>query len=506
VHRLAGTITSDLTVSGGYALAASSNVTYSGGVTVDGDGVLMLAGGAFEGLDNALLLYEDPDGQGRPERPRKPMNAAVGTLTVAGAGQLRIGTDGHNIGRVTVGTMDMSAGTLTGWATLTVTNSLIMSSSSTKYVKSALQVVCAAGASCSWEAGDVMLSEGAGVINRGTMTFSPAAGEVMGDDDTQAGWVQGRQWSQYVGWYTNPLCGRYCDRPPYLLNLASLHVASLSSAAVSLTLRNRGDLAVGPSAVLDLSGGGEGAKGSLLIEGKLRLSGGTFTLERDSPLLQNGTLEVTGGGSHLLPDTVWPRLVITGGFVESRSRQQDLNGGLEIHGSGVLAYTVSNALITVRNRNFTMSGGELQFVEVLPSAAVRSEHIHTDPRNADRSYMTLNTKLVWSGGKMRGNAEIGGRDGMHLGGGVKRLEMLLHLINYEVLLWDTGDVLLTESADLINAGTIEMKHPSQFDAKITYDGHYEDAGVFPERQLHMWEDADSAIHPNHIGATARRIR
>ena len=107
---------------------------------------------------------------------------------------------------------------------------------------------------------------------------------------------------------------------------------------------------------------------------------------------------------------------------------------------------------------------------------------------------------------MRGNCEIGGHDGMHLGGGVKRLEMLLHLINYEVLLWDTGDVLLTESANLINAGTIEMKYPSMFDAKITYDGHYDTSEPFPPSQIHMWEDADSAIHPHSIGSTARRRR
>jgi len=163
-------------------------------------------------------------------------------------------------------------------------------------------------------------------------------------------------------------------------------------------------------------------------------------------VMVNGTVEVTGGGAHQLADVFdGPRLVILGGKVEVRSRFHDLKGGLTVH-DGELAYTVATArvfwgrggadseesaalhalqgggnralLVQDRNAdspNVTVTGGTISFVEVLPLAAVHPTHFHNGVKNADRTFVTCAAELHWSGGTLRGNAEVGARTGLRLG-------------------------------------------------------------------------------------------
>lgn len=163
-------------------------------------------------------------------------------------------------------------------------------------------------------------------------------------------------------------------------------------------------------------------------------------------VMVNGSVEVTGGGAHQLADVFdGPRLVILGGKVEVRSRYHDLKGGLTVH-DGELAYTVAtarvfwgrgganseesaalhalqgggNRALLVQDRdadspNVTFTGGTIYFVEVLPLAAAHPTHFHNGVKNADRTFVTCAAELHWSGGTLRGNAEVGARTGLRLG-------------------------------------------------------------------------------------------
>ena len=71
-------------------------------------------------------------------------------------------------------------------------------------------------------------------------------------------------------------------------------------------------------------------------------------------------------------------------------------------------------------------------------------HIHSEPRNGDRSFVTVHSKFSWSGGTFRGNAEIGAHEGVIIGSGdfpessqkeLMRLEMLCNLVNYGIFYW-----------------------------------------------------------------------
>ena len=81
---------------------------------------------------------------------------------------------------------------------------------------------------------------------------------------------------------------------------------------------------------MTLAGGGDGS-GDWAVDGLLRVTGGRLTLSKDSNLAcgracgrgegklgnrTNGAVEVSAGGPHQLPDSVEPRLVITGGAGE----------------------------------------------------------------------------------------------------------------------------------------------------------------------------------------------
>ena len=89
--------------------------------------------------------------------------------------------------------------------------------------------------------------------------------------------------------------------------------------------------------------------------------------------------------------------------VEVRSRFHELKGGLSIHG-GRLGYSATTTRVFVGGV-LNMTGGELKFVEVLP-LAMPGFHVHSAPRNADRSFMTVTAELNWAGGTMKGNAEV----------------------------------------------------------------------------------------------------
>ena len=97
--------------------------------------------------------------------------------------------------------------------------------------------------------------------------------------------------------------------------------------------------------------------------------------------------------------------------------------------------------------------------------------------------------------------EIGANRGIKLGGGEKRLEALCHIINYGVMLWSEGDVVIANQANLVNVGTMEMKDPGNFDARvINLD---ESLGGYPDRtpKQYLWEDNDAAHHPHSIGSS-----
>ena len=115
----------------------------------------------------------------------------------------------------------------------------------------------------------------------------------------------------------------------------------------------------------------------------------------------------------------------------------------------------------ISGSNLTMTGGEMRFVEVLPNAGIHPTHIHSEKRNADRSFVTVNSKFIWSGGKFRGNAEIGARQGVEIGSRefaeedqteLMRLEMLCNLVNYGVFYWYWGDIVMKEQANFVNSG------------------------------------------------------
>uniref|UniRef100_A0A7S2AM09 Uncharacterized protein n=1 Tax=Octactis speculum TaxID=3111310 RepID=A0A7S2AM09_9STRA len=121
--------------------------------------------------------------------------------------------------------------------------------------------------------------------------------------------------------------------------------------------------------------------------------------------------------------------------------------------------------------------------------------------------MSLLGPLFWSGGAMRGNCEIGAHEGIVLGGGDKTLDALLHLINYDVTFWKSGDVIVQGQADMVNAGTVEMQDPHSFSGSLVYvseerycDGDFHSCD--DPLRIHQWEDNDASLHPNHIGSTA----
>jgi hypothetical protein len=83
------------------------------------------------------------------------------------------------------------------------------------------------------------------------------------------------------------------------------------------------------------------------------------------------------------------------------------------HGGGNRALPVQDRGLA--SPNVTVTGGTVSFVQVSPLAAAHPAHFHSGAKNADRTFVTCAAELLWSGGTLRGNAEVGLRAGLRLG-------------------------------------------------------------------------------------------
>ena len=479
MHRLPSTFSSagggaGAIVNGGvaYVLATNFSIPYLA-VT---SGALVCAGSSFMGADLAKKLYQDASTDRRETLIHVPFSGFIGGSLKVDGGELRVAAGDFGSG-IEASIVWFNGGLLSGWSTITATRGLYVNSSNTKTMRSAMRLTCALNCKGEWAgAGPVVLREGASWFVRGKMTYSVKPFNHESDtsgldggvavsvqwDPFRIGWAEGRQWSGNY-WYTNPVCGPHCARAPYLLNTGRILVPNGARPSIGLTLRHLGVCIVADGARLVLDGGGDGG-GNWYLGGSLLMSAGRFVMDGDATVSGyggvNGTIESTSGGPHQTGDKLNTRLVVSGGILEVKTRYYELNDGLQVSG-GTVRCSVSGSKIMISGSNLTMTGGEMRFVEVLPNAGIHPTHIHSEKRNADRSFVTVNSKFIWSGGKFRGNAEIGARQGVEIGSRefaeedqteLMRLEMLCNLVNYGVFYWYWGDIVMKEQANFVNSG------------------------------------------------------
>jgi hypothetical protein len=180
-------------------------------------------------------------------------------------------------------------------------------------------------------------------------------------------------------------------------------------------------------------------------------------------------------------------------------------------------------------------------------------HLHNQVKNADRSFVTLTSPFLWSGGTLKGNAEIGAREEVRIGQekppltvgtpwssgysafanqdasttsdqqqqarkyGAQsaatassqlllpnypqqsmRLENLLHFISYGRTRWFVGDVITSNGASYVDAGCVWMEDPRGHTSRVLAEPV---AGEHQSRNhlLTMWEDNEASIHQDFGG-------
>lgn len=494
LHWLPRALPLSLTVDGGAVVSMNKNFT-ADTLVVNG-GIALLAGEGLEGYRVARALYAPPSADYRAELVAPHVDATVRVLNVT-SGALRVGASSHE-SLVEVRTLGWSGGNVSGVATLRVRRLMLFDGAATKYAQSGVRLLCPGanaedpdGGLVRWSAGDVSFSEGAALFNHGLMEIDAvdaSFGVLSGDGPPYDTWLPGRDWDE--GWYVNPLCGVHCDRPPWLYNAraAAIDARDLSAGTLALNVHSFGNLSVAPRARLVLSGGGQSeGRADVMKHGVLELAGGMFAMDGDSFVHGNGTI-VVSGGLHSLPDIVRPNVEIEGGTVEVNSRELALLGDVTIR-NGTLRFRMTSTNAVIANATLTIDGGELLFPEVLPNAGMHPAHLHTEVRNADRAQFRVLGPFVWRGGTIRGNVDLESRLSTHLDGGPKHLEALAHVINFENMLWGTGDVITKELGVLTTKGTMQMESPSTFNARLVYLDTFD--GCCPEKggsHLHTWED------------------
>lgn len=323
MHRLPSVLRTALRVESGTAVVTARNIS-APAVRVKG-GVLTLGGTSFEGMDNAMLLYEDAQRYRRDSLTHRAMNAEIAGLVHVSGGEVRIATNDFASG-VAAQKLIWDGGHLSGWASVTISDELVVNGTASRSIGAAMRLICEDACAWLWDgSGKVSMSEGSAWINRGAMVIQTQGAEA-GYDASWDGWAEPQQWSGTV-WFTNPLCGQHCRRSPYFLNSGVLVVDADAEATIGLTLRHIGSFTSFANSTLTLAGGGDGI-GSWEVNGTLAMSGGAFVMDRDSVVAGSGVIHGSGGGPHSLADVIGPRVVLSGGKIECRSRFQELHSGL----------------------------------------------------------------------------------------------------------------------------------------------------------------------------------
>jgi hypothetical protein len=301
-------------------------------------------------------------------------------------------------------------------------------------------------------------------------------------DAQHAWWEPARCWSD-AGWYANPLCGgSACLQTPAFENLLSkarLRLVGNTTLSLAVPLNQRGRVEVQDNSTLVLAGGGtHNGTFDLDLHARLNLTAGSFNMTSASVLRGAGSLVVLDG-HHQLPATVGTQLQVVSGTAVADAPRPRFLGNVSVAG-GLLHFTRLMSNGTSRG-NFSVSSGTVLFRDV--HSLYRDRGL-TD----DRSSLSVQGGMYWSGGVMSGNAVVQCHSILDIDGGEKRIGGGLQVVYYDTAYWGNGDIVAREEATLLHKGILQLKRPLTFSGRLAYENPEAEEDHGYARGLLQWED------------------
>ena len=131
------------------------------------------------------------------------------------------------------------------------------------------------------------------------------------------------------------------------------------------------------------------------------------------------------------------------------------------------------------------------------------------PDPSPRGALRAKDLMIYSGGTLEGKADFIGEVLMTLDGGVKNIRNLAKLVNRGLARWISGDIVMENTADLINEGKFIQGDGLSFDANNFYVGIIlpkENGGDYFAMSYHSYDlDQGSLDSTQYINKRAESV-
>lgn len=488
-HRLPPVLSVPLVVMGGSAIVSANLIDWLS-VSAVHLGRFVAAGKGWIGWDSADVLFGP---QWTDERGLvKELNSAPGFnmfaeyVAVQGQGSLLTVCPHSNL---TMGSGLWAGGVIGGRSQITVVDSLYCTETN-KALRYGVTLFIEKTAHVAWDSGNISLADGAQIIVEGNWLINATTELAIGqaqlllvpNGDTIAynllSRQSQRQWHGYFddtisdelrqGWYINPLCGDVCLKTNVVLFRGNANLTTSSQSRIyafaPLNFLGFSNAYLGKDSYFNIVTGGVcGNKVVMNIANgtTLELSGENMVMKATCTITGQGELLISGGAhdlansiqSHITIENgsmVWPVTRGPGGSIK-------FYGGLLLRNVGLLQVQTFSTTVSIYQTVELRDNSTIQFPDIgtaaQPSVFDRFDAPDPSPRG---TFEIREGKMFFNGGTLRGKADFVAYVQLYLGGADKYIRSLAKLINKGHCEWSTGSITMSDGANFVNEGTVQM--------------------------------------------------
>lgn len=560
-HRMPQISTLCIGSKGGRAIASADRLDWRV-VNISESGSLTITGKGWGSWDATRLLYAPEDTEGREWEGLAYVNGVFMTISnhmyMSGSSNFLVSSP-NSIILVQGPENYWSGGIMRGIGHMMINQSLSVDGSF-KSLQDLFTLTIEAGATMNVTSGNISMSNGAVINVEGSMIFRRNDTELnrvyigqsnifginisaLDKNDTLRDLLKiypARNWAGYYdrsipieeagGWYPNPECkGQRCLEQPTINIIGNGTVIVEDYANVTfiapVNFQDQSTLVILTYAYTEFMSGGA-CGGSVVLNigqnSRYELTGGNFLMSKTCQIQGDGEL-TSIAGEHTLASLIQAHITIKGGTL--LWPLQNLEGGTITFDNGLLMSHTGKMRLEPWS-TIVQVKGEVEFRDectvefpVIGTAAQPflsddfPRYLDTSPRGALKAL----DKMIFKGGTLQGKADFIGEQIMELSEhtnennytGVKKIMNLAKLVNRGLAVWYSGDIIMENTADMLNEGKFLLNDANNFVANNFYAGiilaKEQGGDMFAENYNSYDLDQGALDYSDYVGKRAESV-
>ena len=561
-HRMPPISTLTIGSTNGRAIASADRLEWRG-IDLSESGSLTITGKGWSSWDATRLLYAPDDTEGREWAGLDSVNGVYMTVSdhmfMSGSSNFLVSSPDSTI--LVQGDKNYwNGGIMRGIGRMMIDQSLSVGGSF-KSLQDLFTLNIEAGAIMNVTAGNISMSNGAVINVEGTMVVKRNNTEfnrvyigqsnifginisALDRNDSLRDLLKiypARNWAGYYdrtipieesgGWYPNPECkGQRCLEQPTINVKGSgkVEVEDYSNITfiAPVNFKDQSTLVIFKNAYTEFMSGGA-CGGSVVLNigenSRYELTGGNFLMSKTCQIQGKGEL-TSLAGEHTLASLIQAHITIKGGTLlwplSNLAGTITFDNGLLMSHTGKMRLEPWSTIVEVKGVVEFRDECTVEF----PVIGTAAQPFLSDdfPRVLDKSprgALIAKDKMIFNGGTLQGKADfIGEKNSImelseHVNEngykGVKKIMNLAKLVNRGLAVWYSGDILMENTADMLNEGKFLMNDGKSFNANNYYAGIIiakEQGGDMFAENYHSYDlDQGALDYSDYVGKRAESI-